>query len=64
MGAWGEQTRWEIDRRLPDIPPTPLAAEDVERVALARSLDLSTARQRIIGGGPAAGIQPRDRADS
>ena len=55
MGAWGAQTRWEIDPRLPDIPTTPLPGEDVERVALTRSLDLSTARQRIIVAGQQLG---------
>ena len=48
MGAWGEQTGWQIDTRLPDIPGTPILAEDLERLALARSLDLSTVRQRTV----------------
>ena len=40
---------------LADIPTTPPAGEDVERVALTRSLDLSTARQRIIVAGQQLG---------
>jgi cobalt-zinc-cadmium efflux system outer membrane protein len=59
MGTWGEQTGWEIDGRLPDIPAEPLPVEGVERVALSRSIDLSQARQRIITAGHQLGY---DRA--
>jgi outer membrane protein, heavy metal efflux system len=56
MGTWGADTEWTIDRRLPDIPTEPLDSEDVERVALARSLDLSQARQRILASGQQVGL--------
>jgi outer membrane protein, heavy metal efflux system len=56
MGAWGEETRWQIDGRMPDIPAEPLQVNDVERVALARSIDLSHARQRIIAAGQQLGL--------
>ena len=56
MGAWGEETRWRIDGHLPDIPAEPLQVNDVERVALARSIDLSHARQRIITAGQQLGL--------
>ena len=56
MGAWGEQTEWEIDGRLPEIPAEPLQVNGVERVALARSIDLSHARQRIIAAGQQLGL--------
>jgi cobalt-zinc-cadmium efflux system outer membrane protein len=59
MGTWGEQTGWEIDGRLPDVPAEPLPVEGVERVALSRSIDLSQARQRIITAGHQLGY---DRA--
>lgn len=55
LGAWGEDTAWEIDGRMPDIPAEPLLVDGVERVALARSLDLSHARQRIIVAGQQLG---------
>jgi cobalt-zinc-cadmium efflux system outer membrane protein len=55
MGVWGEQTQWKIDTRLPDIPAMPVAAAEVERVALAQSLDLSAARQRIVVAGQQLG---------
>lgn len=56
MGTWGEQTGWEIDGRLPDVPAEPLPVEGVERVALSRSIDLSQARQRIITAGHQTGL--------
>jgi cobalt-zinc-cadmium efflux system outer membrane protein len=59
MGAWGEQTGWSIDQRLPDIPAQELQLEGIERVALERSIDLSHARQRIIAAGQLVGY---DRA--
>lgn len=55
MGLWGNATRWEIEPRLPDLPPSPVVAEDVERVAVSRSLDLSSARQRIVLAGQQLG---------
>jgi outer membrane protein, heavy metal efflux system len=56
LGAWGADTEWTMDRRMPDIPAQPLDVEGVERVALARSLDLSQARQRIVAGGQQLGF--------
>jgi cobalt-zinc-cadmium efflux system outer membrane protein len=56
MGAWGEQTEWEIDGRLPEIPGEPLHVNGVEHLALARSLDLSHARQRIVATGQQLGF--------
>ena len=55
LGAWGEDTAWEIDGRMPDIPEAPLQANGIERVALARSVDLSHARQRIVVAGQQLG---------
>ena len=59
MGLWGGETTWEIDGRMPDIPAEPVVAQDVERIALARSIDLSHAKQRIITAGHQLGF---DRA--
>jgi cobalt-zinc-cadmium efflux system outer membrane protein len=59
MGTWGDQTTWEIDGRLPDIPVEPLDVAQIEQVALGRSLDLSQARQRILTAGRQLGA---DRA--
>ena len=59
MGVWGEQTGWEIDGRLPDIPAEALPVNGIEGIALARSIALSQARQRIIIAGQQLGY---DRA--
>jgi cobalt-zinc-cadmium efflux system outer membrane protein len=55
MGTWGEQTAWEIDGRLPEIPASPVVTDGVERVALDRSLDLAVARQRLVTAGQQLG---------
>jgi cobalt-zinc-cadmium efflux system outer membrane protein len=59
MGAWGEETEWEIAGRLPDVPEELLPGSGIERTALTRSIDLSHARQRIIAAGQQLGY---DRA--
>jgi outer membrane protein, heavy metal efflux system len=56
MGLWGEETAWHIDRRLPDIPAAALPVEGLERQALVQSLDVSSARQRLIVGGEELGV--------
>jgi cobalt-zinc-cadmium efflux system outer membrane protein len=59
MGLWGSQVAWHIDRRLPDIPAQPLLFDGLETQALRQSLDLASARQRIIVAGEQLGF---DRA--
>lgn len=59
MGLSGSETEWEIDQRLPDIPAEPVQVKDIERTAVARSIDLSHARQRIMIAGQQLGY---DRA--
>jgi len=59
MGIWANDTEWQTDRRLPDIPPEPIPLEGLERTALAQSIDLSNARQRIVVAGEQLGL---DRA--
>ena len=61
MGIWANDTEWQTDRRLPDIPPEPMPLEGLERTALAESIDLSNARQRIVVAGEQLGL---DRAAS
>lgn len=56
MGLWGKQTDWQIEERLPDIPDQPLQTQDLERVALTRSVDLLNASQRIIVSGNLLGF--------
>ncbi|MEX0806931.1 MAG: TolC family protein [Candidatus Binatia bacterium] len=56
MGLWGKQTDWQSDGRLPDIPEQPLRTEDLEQLALTRSMDLLSARQRIVIAGNQLGF--------
>src|SRR5919108_238279 len=56
MGLWGKETEWQSDERLPDIPEQPLQTENIERVALTRSVDLLSARQRIVVAGNQLGF--------
>jgi cobalt-zinc-cadmium efflux system outer membrane protein len=56
MGLWGQETAWQIGGRLPDIPAQALPVESVEGQALQRSLDLASARQRIIVAGEQLGV--------
>jgi cobalt-zinc-cadmium efflux system outer membrane protein len=55
MGLWGAQTTWRIDRRLPDLPTQPTPFATLERRALQQSLDLASARQRVIIAGEQLG---------
>jgi outer membrane protein, heavy metal efflux system len=56
MGLWGQETSWHINKRLPDLPAEPLPVEGLERQALRQSLDLASARQRLIVGGEELGV--------
>ncbi len=56
MGLWGKATVWEIERRLPHIPEQPIPLEGLESQALHRSIDLASARQRIIIAGEQLGF--------
>ena len=56
MGLWGKQTDWQIEERLPEMPKEPIQTEDIERVALQRSMDLLNARQRVISAGEELGF--------
>jgi len=44
LGVWGDQTRFTLPDRLPDLPPAALDLPDIERVALAQRLDVQGAR--------------------
>lgn len=56
MGLWGKQTEWQTEDRLPEMPKEPIQTEDIERVALQRSVDLLNARQRVISAGEELGF--------
>jgi cobalt-zinc-cadmium efflux system outer membrane protein len=56
MGLWGADTGWRAVARLPELPAEPDAGEPLERLAVARSLDLAEARLRILGAGEQLGL--------
>jgi cobalt-zinc-cadmium efflux system outer membrane protein len=56
MGLWGSDTAWTVSRRLADIPEQPVPMEGVETQAISQSLDLASARQRIIVAGEQLGF--------
>ncbi len=56
MGLWGQQTEWQSEERLPEIPPEPLQSENMERISLDRSVDLLNARQRLLAAGEQLGF--------
>ena len=49
MGLWGANTRWSVPDRLPQIPATLPALDDVERQAIERRLDLAAAKKEAEG---------------
>ncbi|MGH7797089.1 MAG: TolC family protein [Candidatus Binatia bacterium] len=56
LGLWGNDTQWQSEERLRDVPEQPVQTENLESVALARSVDLLNARQRIIASGQLLGF--------
>ena len=56
MGLWGEETVWHTQSRLPDLPKEPLSLSGLEAWALRESLDLASARQRMMAAGEALGV--------
>jgi cobalt-zinc-cadmium efflux system outer membrane protein len=56
MGLWGLDTAWQSDGRLPDIPAQPLPIDGLETQALRQSLDLASARQRLMVAGEQFGV--------
>ncbi|MCL4211285.1 MAG: TolC family protein [Phycisphaeraceae bacterium] len=59
MGTWGGQTEWRLALRLPDIPETESLPDDVERVAVERSLALAAGRLRVDAAAARAGLTDR-----
>ena len=56
MGLWGNDTSWKIGRRLPDVPEPPLQLAGLEGRAIRRSIDLASARQKIVVAGEQLGV--------
>jgi outer membrane protein TolC len=47
LGLWGDQTRYSLPERLPDLPAQPRDLPDIERLALAQRLDVAAARAGV-----------------
>jgi cobalt-zinc-cadmium efflux system outer membrane protein len=56
MGLWGKQRQWQTEERLPEVPEQPIQTDDIERVALNRSVELLNARQRLVSAGEQLGL--------
>jgi cobalt-zinc-cadmium efflux system outer membrane protein len=57
MGLWGAQTAWVAETHLPDLPDEETGLREIERLALASSLDLAAARFEIEGLGERLGLE-------
>jgi outer membrane protein TolC len=44
LGLWGKDAQYSLPEHLPELPGSPAQLEDVERIALARRLDVQAAR--------------------
>ena len=49
LGLWGEQARFQLPERLPDLPKAPDELPDVEQQAMATRLDLQAMRAQTQG---------------
>jgi outer membrane protein TolC len=56
MGLWGENTKFELPERLPDLPKEPRELEDVEKIALAQRLDVQMAKRDTEGVASSLGL--------
>jgi len=56
MGLWGQETGWELEGRMADIPVEPISVAGIESLALQKSLELAIARQRIMAAGEEFGF--------
>jgi len=56
LGLHGEETAWRIEGRLPRPPESLADVDDLEKRAIAASLDLEALRRRIEAAGQAIGV--------
>jgi outer membrane protein TolC len=47
--VWGDDTRYQLPERLPDLPKTPDELPDIERTAMQQRLDLQAMKTRTDG---------------
>jgi outer membrane protein TolC len=46
LGLWGEQTRFRLPERMPELPASASELPDIERTAMAQRMDVQAARLR------------------
>ena len=56
MGLWGNETEWQTEAELAEIPKEEIQGNGSEQAAIERSLDLAGQRQRIIAAGDQLGL--------
>ena len=56
LGLWGEDTRWKLPHRLPEVPPDTPPLDHLEVAAIDQRLDLAAARRDVEVVYRAAGI--------
>ena len=56
MGMWGQETAWTVEARLPDISTDPMNLDNVEQIAIEKSIDLAIARGEIVSLGKQLGV--------
>ncbi|HTN67327.1 MAG TPA: TolC family protein [Burkholderiaceae bacterium] len=56
MGLWGAQTTYPLPERLPNLPPAPNQAIDVESQAMAQRLDVQSTRREAEATASALGL--------
>ena len=47
LGLWGDQLKFKLPKRLPDLPEAPRIIDNAEQQALAQRLDLQLARHDL-----------------
>jgi cobalt-zinc-cadmium efflux system outer membrane protein len=47
LGLWGEQTRWRMPARLPELPAALPPLDQVEQLAVGQRLDLAAAKREL-----------------
>lgn len=57
LGLWGTSTTWAVRERLPDPPADEGAMDEIERLAVERSIDLAVARKEIEASARTLGIR-------
>lgn len=56
MGLWGQDVRWKIADRMPDLPSQEPSVDGIESKAVANSLELGVFRQQIVTAGNQLGL--------